>query len=195
MKEQARDDRLNQQPADAINFPPPAVEDAINFPPPRAGEGRVGAQSPKELTLSRTFDAPRDVVFRAWTDARQVARWWGPRGFTNPVCEVDARPGGAIHIVMRGPEPWGDNPMTGVFQEVIPPERLAFISTPLNANGKPILETVTTVVFDEVQGKTRVTVHVVVTSSTPEAATALAGIDEGWRQTLDRLSEHIQAGR
>lgn len=163
-----------------------------NFPSPLAREGRVGAQAPKELTLSRTFDAPRELVFRAWTDARQVARWWGPRGFTNPVCEIDARPGGAIHIVMRGPEPWGDNPMTGVFREVVPPERLVFTSTALDRNGEPMLETVNTVVFDEEQGKTRVTVQVAVTWSTPEAAPALAGMDEGWRQTLDRLRDYLK---
>ena len=148
--------------------------------------------SGKELTLSRTFDAPRDVVFGAWTDARQVARWWGPRGFTNPVCEIDARPGGAIHIVMRGPEPWGDNPMTGLFQEVVPSERLVFTATALNKNGEPMLETTTTVLFEEEQGKTRVTVQVVVTSSTPEAAPALDGMDEGWRQTLDRLGDYLK---
>jgi uncharacterized protein YndB with AHSA1/START domain len=169
--------------------------DAINFPLPAAGEGSVGARAPRELTLSRTFDAPREVVFRAWTDARQVARWWGPHGFTNPVCEIDARPGGAIHIVMRGPEPWGDNPITGVFREVVPPERLVFTTTPLSKDDKPLFETLTTVTFAEEQGKTRLTVHVVVTWSTPQAAPALAGMEEGFRQELDRLAEHIQTRR
>ena len=151
--------------------------------------------SGKELTISRTFDAPRDVVFKAWTDPAQLARWWGPHGFTNPVCEIDPRPGGAIHIVMHGPEPYGDNPMTGVFREVVPPERLVFTTTPLDKDGTPMFETVSTVTFEEDQGKTRLTVHVVVTWSTLEAAPALAGMEVGFRQELDRLSDHLKTRR
>lgn len=55
----------------------------------------------REITITRMFDAPRAVVFRAWTDAGQLAQWWGPKGFTNPVCEIDVRVGGAIRIHMR----------------------------------------------------------------------------------------------
>src|SRR5437773_9992095 len=57
----------------------------------------------RELVLTRVFDAPREVVFRAWTDPERLAQWWGPRGFTNPRCEWDARPGGAIRVDMTGP--------------------------------------------------------------------------------------------
>lgn len=57
-----------------------------------------------ELVLTRTFDAPRELVFKAWTDAKQLAEWWGPKGFTNPVCDIDVRPGGAIRIDMTGPD-------------------------------------------------------------------------------------------
>ena len=58
----------------------------------------------REVVIKRTFDAPRELVFTAWTDSRHMAQWWGPRGFTNPVCEIEARVGGAIHVVMRGPD-------------------------------------------------------------------------------------------
>ena len=58
----------------------------------------------REVTITRVFDAPRATVFRAWTDADRLARWWGPKGFTNPVCEIDARVGGAIRIHMRRPD-------------------------------------------------------------------------------------------
>lgn len=149
----------------------------------------------KEVTITRTFEAPRDVVFRAWTDATQLARWWGPAGWTNPVCEVDPRPGGAIHIVMHGPDPFGDAPMTGVFREVVPPERLVFTSTPLDKNGDALFEVEVTVTFEDDQGKTRLTMHQVEIWSTPEAAFALNGMEEGTRQTLDRLSDHLNAGR
>lgn len=58
----------------------------------------------REVTITRVFDAPRATVFRAWTDADRLAQWWGPKGFTNPVCEIDARVGGAIRIHMRSPD-------------------------------------------------------------------------------------------
>jgi uncharacterized protein YndB with AHSA1/START domain len=147
----------------------------------------------KELRLSRTFDAPRAVVFQAWTDPQQVARWWGPAGWSNPVCEIDARPGGRIHIVMRGPEPWGDSPMDGQFRELVAPERLVFTTTAIpDVNGNPQLETLNTVTFAEHDGKTTISVHIVVLRSTPEAAPALAGMEEGWKQQLERLAAALR---
>ena len=77
----------------------------------------------QELVITRILDAPRELVFNVWTDPKHLAQWWGPRGFTNPVCEVDPHPGGAIRIHMRGPN-GAVHPMTGVYQEVVRPERL-----------------------------------------------------------------------
>lgn len=79
----------------------------------------------RELDITRTFDASLDIVWRAWTDSKLVAKWWGPRGVTNPVCEVDAMPGGKINIVMLagkelGPAEGMKWPMIGVFKEVTP---------------------------------------------------------------------------
>ncbi len=70
-----------------------------------------------DLVMTREFDAPRELVFKAWTDAKQTAQWWGPKGFTNPVCELDVRVGGAIRIHMRAPD-GVVYPMTGVFEEI-----------------------------------------------------------------------------
>ena len=81
--------------------------------------------TPRKLVLERVFDAPRELVFKAWTDPKMMARWWGPTYFTNPVCELDARPGGAILIHMTSPDGTA-YPMKGTFEEVVPPERLAF---------------------------------------------------------------------
>src|SRR5580692_1027121 len=81
----------------------------------------------KDLVITRIFDAPREVVFKARIDPKQVAQWFGPRGFTNPVCEIDPRPGGTILIHMRSPD-GTTHPMTGVYQEVVPPERLVYMS-------------------------------------------------------------------
>jgi uncharacterized protein YndB with AHSA1/START domain len=63
----------------------------------------AAGQARQELILTRILGAPRSLVFRAWTDPKHLARWWGPRGFSNPVCELDVRPGGLIRIDMRGP--------------------------------------------------------------------------------------------
>jgi uncharacterized protein YndB with AHSA1/START domain len=90
----------------------------------------AAGQAPQELRLTRILGAPRGLVFKAWTDPEQVARWWGPRGFTNPVCELDARVGGLIRIDMRGPN-GAIYPMKGLFHEVVEPERLVFTGTAL----------------------------------------------------------------
>jgi len=58
----------------------------------------------RELVITQVLDAPREVVFKAWIDPKQMAKWWGPKGFTNPVCEMDVRPGGSLRVVMRGPD-------------------------------------------------------------------------------------------
>ena len=76
------------------------------------GEHGVG----RVMEMTRVFDAPREVVFAAWTDPKQVAQWWGPTGFTTPVCELDVQPGGAILIHMRAPGMERSYPMSGVLQ-------------------------------------------------------------------------------
>src|ERR1700688_4411146 len=98
----------------------------------------------REVVFTRVFDAPRGLVFKVWTDPKHVAQWWGPHGFTNPVCELDARPGGAIRIHMRGPD-GTIYPMTGVYREIVEPERLVFTSVPLDKNGDPLFEVLNTV--------------------------------------------------
>jgi len=146
----------------------------------------------QELIASRVFDAPREMVFHAWTEAERLKRWWGPKGFTNPVCEVDARPGGAIRIHMRGPD-GNVYPMTGVFQEIVPPERLVFTSSALDEKGEPLFELLNTVTFADQGGKTKLTLHAMVSKVKPEAAQHLAGMDEGWNMSLDRLTEEVKA--
>ncbi len=150
------------------------------------------SRNKKELTITRIFDAPRELVFKAWTDPKQVAQWWGPNGFTNPVCELEVRPGGAIRIDMRGPD-GVVYPMRGVFHEIVEPERLVFTATAIeDKEGKPQLEVHNTVTFAAVDGKTKLTLRAVVIKSTPEAAFALAGMEAGWTQSLDRLAERLR---
>ena len=121
--------------------------------PAKFGEGTV--------TLLRVFDAPRELVWKAWTDPKMMAQWFGPRGFTNPVCELDVRVGGSLLIVMRGPD-GQDYPMKGEFREVVAPERLIFTNIATDHDGNHLLEGETTVTFTEKGGKTTLTGHIVV---------------------------------
>ena len=149
---------------------------------------------PVELTLTRVFDAPRELVFAAWTDPRHVAQWWGPRGFTTPVCEMDVRPGGKVFIVMRGPD-GTENPTHGVLDEVVVPERLVMSAAGFEDEaGTPRFEVRNTVTFTEQDGKTLLTLHALVLKATPEMEPALTGMRQGWTETLDRLGEFLAAG-
>jgi uncharacterized protein YndB with AHSA1/START domain len=105
---------------------------------------RNTALTEREITITRVFAAPRALVFSAWTDARHLAQWWGPKGFTNPVCEFDARVGGAIRIHMRGPD-GAVYPMKGEIRELLAPERLVFSHIAIDAAGNHIIEGLTMV--------------------------------------------------
>ena len=144
-----------------------------------------------DLNISHTFDAPRDLVFKAWIDPKQLAQWWGPHHFTNPRCEIDARPGGAIHIDMRAPD-GTVYPMKGEVKEIVEPERLVFTSVPIDDKGNALFEVLTTVTFAERSGETTVSVKAhVVRMVAPEAEQMLAGMEAGWTQSLERLEEYI----
>ena len=146
----------------------------------------------QELFITRIFDAPRELVFKVWTDPKHLACWWGPKAYTNPVCELDLRPGGAILIHMTSPD-GVVIPTKGVFHEIVPPERLVFALTNFeDESGEPQLEVRNTITFEAQGNKTKLSLHAVVTKSTPAVALSLAGMEEGWNQSLDRLSEEVQ---
>jgi uncharacterized protein YndB with AHSA1/START domain len=149
------------------------------------------AATERELILTRVLDTPRELVFRIWTDPQHVAKWWGPMGFTNPVCELDVQPGGALRIVMRAPD-GTEHPMTGTYREVVAPERLVFTFAAVDGQGNPLLDGVTVVTFAERGGKTELTVQTHAIALVPSAARMLEGMDAGWRQTLDRLEGHVR---
>jgi uncharacterized protein YndB with AHSA1/START domain len=154
--------------------------------------GSITPEEEHELVLTRVFDAPRKLVFKAWTDPKIVAQWWGPHHFTNPVCELDARPGGAIRIHMRGPD-GTIYPMTGTYQEIVEPERIVFTSAALDAAGNPMFEMLTTVTFAEQDRKTKQILRTRVIKSTAEAPRYLAGMEAGWTQSLQRLTAYLGA--
>lgn len=153
-------------------------------------------ESKKELTLTRTFNADRETVWKYWTDPTLVQQWWGPAGVTNPTCEWDVVPQGKINIVMLagkelGPLAGQEWPMTGAFEEVQKPEKLVYLAQAI-VDGKPVLETRTTVTFVEENGKTTMTVYITVTRTTPEAEGPLSGMEMGWNQQLDKLVSFVR---
>jgi len=142
----------------------------------------------QEVNITRIFDAPRELVFKMWTDPELLKTWWGPKGFTNPVCNFDVRAGGNIHVVMQGPD--GTRyPMGGYYHEIIEPERIVFTSLKEDDEGNAEIEVHNTVTFSDENGKTRMTLHAVVMKSTPEAVAAIQGMNTGWNQSIDRFAD------
>jgi len=144
------------------------------------------ATAKPELRMTRVFDAPRPLVFEAWSKAEYVSRWFTPAPLTTPSCEVDFRSGGAFRLVMRMPD-GTDFPMDATFTEIVPGERIRF-----SAKIHDGVELATTVTFaDEGAGQTRLDVHQVYSHETP----ATRGAHAGWTQTLEQLAEHLRARR
>lgn len=164
----------------------------------RKSSARKAAE--RVLTVTRAFDAPRSLVFKAWTDPEQVARWWGPKGFTTPVLKIDPRPGGEFHYCMRSPEGrdyWGK----GIYREINEPERLVFTDFFTDEKGNPVPAThygmspdwpeelLVTVTFAEHEGKTRLTLQHAGVPKGKEGDSCEAG----WTESLERLAEHLAA--
>jgi uncharacterized protein YndB with AHSA1/START domain len=138
------------------------------------------------IVIERTIDAPPALVFQCWTDPKHMARWWAPHGFTNPVCELDVRIGGAWRIVMRAPDGI-EYPCHGIYQEIVAARRLVFTNIATDAAGKRILDGLTTVTFTEANGKTKLTVNTGAVALVDYAAAYLEGMQTGWTQSLERL--------
>jgi uncharacterized protein YndB with AHSA1/START domain len=146
------------------------------------GEGTVD--------IVRTFDAPRALVWKAWTDPKMMAEWFGPRQFTSSVPEYDVRAGGKLRIVMHGPD-GNDYPMKGVFHEVTPPEKLVFSNIAIDNDGNHLLEGETTVTLTEQGSKTTMRVQSRAVGRVPFAPQMLAGMNEGWKQSIDKMEELV----
>jgi uncharacterized protein YndB with AHSA1/START domain len=141
----------------------------------------------RRVKFTRVLAAPRRVIFAQWTDQRQMAQWWGPRGFTNPVCELDARPGGTIRIHMRAPD-GTQHVMTGMFHEVRAPERLALTVSAEEAGGRRLLEVDVRLMLDEHAGITALVLEVRAVGLSAAGARLIEGMEPGWSQSLERLA-------
>jgi len=145
-------------------------------------------QSQQEFVATRFFDAPCELMFKLWTDPKHLAAWWGPKHFTNPISEWEVRPGGAIHVEMRGPD--GTlYPMVGTYKEIVPNEKLVFICGVPDDSGKLMFEVQNTATFAAKDKGTTVTITARVLSRGPNAEQYLKGMAAGWSQSLDKLTE------
>jgi uncharacterized protein YndB with AHSA1/START domain len=150
------------------------------------GETTFATPSDREVVITRVFDAPREVVFEAMTSPEHVPNWYGPRGFTLPVCEIDFRPGGAWRYVTRAPD-GSEMGMRGVYQEIEPPERIVSTESFDDYPG----ESLNAVVLTEEDGRTRVTTTVRYESKEIRDAVIASGMQAGAAETYDRLAEHV----
>jgi uncharacterized protein YndB with AHSA1/START domain len=144
------------------------------------------AAADRELTVSRVIDAPRPLVFKAWTDAAQVARWWGPKGFTTVEYEMDVRPGGAYRLVMRSPE-GTDHRKRGTYREIVEPERIIFTFAWEEPDGRLGPELLVTVTFDALDARTRLTLH----QSGFDTVESRDSHTSGWTSCLERFGEYM----
>ena len=172
-----------------------------------ASETSTKTADDSELNFSRIIDAPRELVFRVWTEAKHFAQWFAPHAVAISFCRIDPRAGGELHFCHRlddGMEVW----VKGVYREVVAPQRLVFALGFVDSDGRPAahpmfpdwpLDTVilTTVIFADVNGKTRLTVRQVLGSTLRATSDAFKrerkGAQVGWTETLERLETYVRA--
>lgn len=148
----------------------------------------------REFVMERIFDAPRELVFKAWSNPDLLKQWWGPKGWTLPVCNVDFRPGGVWHYCMKGPggeEAWGK----AIYREIVEPERIVYADTFSDAEGNQVAgtpELLVTVTFTDHNGKTKLTNCAQFASAADLQATVDMGMAEGMAETFDRLADYLE---
>lgn len=153
----------------------------------------------KEVVKERVLDAPLEFVWQAWTDPEKLKKWWGPQGVTIPECEIDPKAGGKFYIVMLAGEAMGPFkgtrwPMEARFAAVEPQSRLAYEAKAWTEGqeSETAIEQTTEVSFEEMDGKTKVTVKAAITKAGPGAQMAVQGMEYGFNQQLDKLAEFLK---
>lgn len=153
----------------------------------------------QELVIIRVFDAPRNLVWKAWTEPEHVMEWWGPKGFTAPIVKTDFRVGGKSLLCMRSPE-GEDYWSTGVYREIVEPEKIVTTDSFSDAQGNVVsashygmsgewpLELLVTVTFEEDDGKTKLTLRHEGFPDRENRDLAKAG----WSESLDKLAEYLR---
>ena len=152
-----------------------------------APKNSPAAPAERTLVLTRVFDAPRELVFEAWSTPEHLANWFGPTNFTLPFCEVDFRVGGNYRLCMRSPagkEYW----VHGVYREIVEPERLVFTWERDRADDEHAGHTLVTITLEDVAGKTRLTLH----QATFDSTEIRDGHGQGWGEAFGRLDEYLE---
>lgn len=151
-------------------------------------KGRYG----REVLLTRIIRATRQQVFDAWTDPKQLAVWWGPDQYSNPVCLLNLVPGGGMYIVMLAPD-GTSYPVNGRYRDIVPPELLVFTSGLFeDRTGIDQLEIEHTVILDKSLYGTRLTLHAVVMRAAPGLRQKLDTLKDCWWQSLSRLERLLE---
>jgi uncharacterized protein YndB with AHSA1/START domain len=154
----------------------------------RARNSAAAPSAERELTIRRTFDAPRALVFRVWTEPQHLAQWSCPQGFILTENRGDLRVGGVFSACMRSPD-GSDHRLRGVYREIVAPERLVFTHAWVDANGTPGPETLVTVTLAERNGRTEMTFH----QGIFDSVAARDGHQHGWTSCFERLAELLAA--
>jgi uncharacterized protein YndB with AHSA1/START domain len=156
----------------------------------RTMSNKVQSVSDVVISIVRVFDAPRSMVWSAWTEPQRLSQWWGPHGYNLAVCEIDLRKGGSISRHMQAPD-GTIHPEDGTISEVVAPERLV-TATAVRVGDSVVFEALTVVTFEESDGKTTVTIRQTYSNVAPAAARFLGGAQQGWTQSLERLEIYLR---
>jgi uncharacterized protein YndB with AHSA1/START domain len=157
----------------------------------------------RTLVIERIFDAPRELVWKAWSDPAMAMRWWGPKGFTAPACEIDFRVGGKSLMAMQSPDFNDGRPIwsTGIYREIVPFERIVVTDSFADENGNVVPasdygmpgdipeEMLITVEFEDVGGKTKMTLR----HEGLPAGEMQGGANTGWNESFDKLAAALAA--
>jgi uncharacterized protein YndB with AHSA1/START domain len=159
----------------------------------------ISKRGKQEIVITRVFDAPRELVWKAWTDPEHFKSWWGPKDYTCPFCEMDLRVGGKYLSCMRSPEGqeyWS----TGVYREIIPMERIVFTDCFADEQGNIVpathygmspdfpLEMLVTVTLEDQDGKTKITLKHTGIPTGPDSE----GAQQGWNESFEKLAESLK---
>lgn len=147
----------------------------------------------REIVITRVFDAPRDMIWAAWTDPKQIVKWWGPRGFTSTIHEIDVRPGGVWRSTMHGPD--GTEYLNDcVFTEVTKPERITYKLSGGRKEDRDVRAEVSWI-FEALGSKTKLTLRMLfATAEARDRGAKTYKVVEGGNEMLDRLREHLVKG-
>ncbi|MDX1993194.1 MAG: SRPBCC domain-containing protein [bacterium] len=160
---------------------------------------RAGSSQTKDLTIERMFDAPPELVWKAWTEPEHIMRWWGPKDFTSPACTVDLRVGGKYLFCMESPEGqqfWS----TGTYQEIVPQQRLVYTDSFSDREGNIVpatyygmsedfpLQQLVTITFEAQGDRTKMTL----THRDFPVGNDAEMAEQGWNESLDKLAASLR---